>query len=288
MKTKILLLDGGVTVQKIVALSLDKNDYATYFATNKEEGKRIILSEKPDLVLVSDRLQGLEWSSFPKEVETWLSREEALPAMVLLASGQVENAKHYQDTLMKPFTPHDLQAMLKRVFSSSTPSESLNEVNQLFEESAEESLTASHISLVEENQAPLKSSETRNQLENLWQESGETESRPARVQNSSSSPVESISDLWGVGSPSNLSHSHPEESLSEDTSEELLSTEESVAYKSLLENQVQQKLEAQNLNEMVEKVLARLLPPLVERLVQERLDQLMAEQEQEANADLSL
>jgi hypothetical protein len=71
-------------------------------------------------------------------------------------------------------------------------------------------------------------------------------------------------------------------------SDPVLSTEESVAYKSLLENQVQQKLEAHNLTEMVEKVLARLLPPLVERLVQERLDQLMAEQEQEGASSLHL
>jgi FKBP-type peptidyl-prolyl cis-trans isomerase (trigger factor) len=75
-----------------------------------------------------------------------------------------------------------------------------------------------------------------------------------------------------------------------DSEPQILRTEESLAYKSLLENQVQQKLESQNLNEMVEKVLARLLPPLVERLVQERLDQLLTEQEQDLdpNQDIRL
>ncbi|MFM8269068.1 MAG: hypothetical protein ACKN9V_02675, partial [Pseudomonadota bacterium] len=87
--------------------------------------------------------------------------------------------------------------------------------------------------------------------------------------------------LWGGGAPSLSKESNPAPFESPEPETQILRTEESLAYKSLLENQVQQKLESQNLNEMVEKVLARLLPPLVERLVQERLDQLLTEQEQE-------
>jgi len=282
MKKKILLLDSGVTVQKIVSLSIDKTEFHTFFATTKEEGKRIILSEKPDLVLVSDRLNGLEWSSFPKEVETWLGRQGIIPTMVLLASGQLESAKHYQEILNKPFTPQDLQSLLERVFSAEVKPNTFEPVTQLFEEAEEEMVTASQIAIPVPSQTMKSQSSTRNQLEDLWQAPQES---VEEIEELSPRQAESISDLWGTeDSAPSLSRDH---SPAQDPSP-VLSTEESVAYKSLLENQVQQKLEANNLNEMVEKVLARLLPPLVERLVQERLDQLLAEQEQEGTSSLHL
>jgi hypothetical protein len=124
-------------------------------------------------------------------------------------------------------------------------------------------------------------------LENLW------ESPAAPVVNPETRPqTESVSDLWGGGSSSSsfMESQSQTPHAPVDSEPQILRTEESLAYKSLLENQVQQKLESQNLNEMVEKVLARLLPPLVERLVQERLDQLLTEQEQDLdpNQDIRL
>lgn len=299
MKNKILLLDSGVTVQKIVALSLDKENVTTFFATTKEEGKRIILSEKPDLVLVSDRLNGLEWSSFPKEVETWVGLSGSVPRMVLLASGQVETAKHYFDVLNKPFTPQHLQELVKKIFaagatvSAKNPAINTAQLNSLFGDSEDEVVTSSQILSLEKDEEevseiqPAQSSgpSTRNQLEELWSSGQEVESGPDKE---ASPRVESISDLWGVPAPEAQSMRKNPEFEPEADLAPVLSTEESVAYKSLLENQVQQKLEAHNLTEMVEKVLARLLPPMVERLVQERLDQLMAEQEQEGASSLHL
>lgn len=302
MKKKILLLDSGVTVQKIVALSLDKENVTTFFATTKEEGKRIILSEKPDLVLVSDRLNGLEWSSFPKEVETWVGLSGPVPQMVLLASGQVENPKHYFDVLSKPFTPQNLQDLVNRIFVSETSvveNTSVTKLNMLFGDLEGEAITSSQILNLnlekeeeeeEEEAGELHSTvtpapSTRNQLEDLWSSAPEPSTDSEKV---GSPRVESVSDLWGVTEPEAPSTMRDQKGELEPEPAPVLSTEESVAYKSLLENQVQQKLEAHNLTEMVEKVLARLLPPLVERLVQERLDQLMTEQEQEGSSSLHL
>lgn len=299
MKNKILLLDSGVTVQKIVALSLDKENVTTFFATTKEEGKRIILGEKPDLVLVSDRLNGLEWTSFPMEVETWVGLSGSIPRMILLASGQVENAKHYFDVLSKPFTPQHLQELVKKAFASgdtvSAKASSINaaQLNSLFGDSEDEKVTSSQILSIEKDEeeaseiqpAPSAAFSTRNQLEELWSAGHEVENQLVRE---ASPRVESISDLWGVPAAEAQSMGGNQEPEPEAEEAPVLSTEESVAYKSLLESQVQQKLEAHNLTEMVEKVLARLLPPLVERLVQERLDQLMAEQEQEGASSLHL
>jgi len=270
MDQKILLIDSGITVQKIVALSLDKSKYSGLYAGNKEEAKKMILEQNPQLILVSDRAQGVEWQRFPKEVEAWLGRNGQVPPIVLLASGEVREAKHYQGILQKPFTPQALEDMVASVLGSQTmPLQGGQDLNQLFEDSEKEDVTISHIK---------QSLTSRERLESLWEAppTAETLSQPA-------ASTESISELWGSPMATDEARSKETSSTDNEMPSEILRTEESLAYKSLLENQVQQQLESQNLSEMVEKVLSRLLPPMVERLVQERLDQLLKQQEEESS-----
>ncbi|NBX76411.1 MAG: hypothetical protein EBQ92_07640 [Proteobacteria bacterium] len=297
MNHKVLLIDSGVTVQKIVALSLDKSKYSGLFVASKEDAKKQILEQKPGLVLVSDRAAGIEWQRFPKEVETWLGREGKMPAMVLLASGDIREAKHYQAVLQKPFTPQSLQDVLDGLvnkeknaeLSSNNLSNKLNSerFDQLFQDAEAEEITSTGMAVnldltSAEEQRPVTNA--REQLENLW------ESPAAPVVAPETRPqTESVSDLWGGSSSSSIIESQNQTPrFPSDSEPQILRSEESLAYKSLLENQVQQKLESQNLNEMVEKVLARLLPPLVERLVQERLDQLLTEQEQDLDPNQNI
>ena len=53
-----------------------------------------------------------------------------------------------------------------------------------------------------------------------------------------------------------------------------------MAYKAVLETKVTDRLSGQDLDAIVERVLTRIVPPIVERLVQERLDKLLGEHEQ--------
>lgn len=269
MDQKILLIDSGITVQKIVALSLDKSKYSGLYAGNKEEAKKMVLEQNPQLILVSDRAQGVEWQRFPKEVEAWLGRSGQVPPIILLASGEVREAKHYQGVLQKPFTPQALEDMVASVLGSQVmPLQGGQDLNRLFEDSEKEDVTTSHIK---------ESLTSRERLESLWEAPPTTEASPEPV------GTESISELWGNSMATSETRSKETTSIANEMPSEILRTEESLAYKSLLENQVQQQLESQNLTEMVEKVLSRLLPPMVERLVQERLDQLLKQQEDESS-----
>lgn len=269
MDQKILLIDSGITVQKIVALSLDKSKYSGLYAGNKEEAKKMILEQNPQLILVSDRAQGVEWQRFPKEVEAWLGRNGQVPPIILLASGEVREAKHYQGVLQKPFTPQALEDMVASVLGSQVmPLQGGHDLNRLFEDSEKEDVTISHIK---------ESLTSRERLESLWDAPPATETSPQPV------GTESVSELWGNPMATGETRSKETSSIENEMPSEILRTEESLAYKSLLENQVQQQLESQNLTEMVEKVLSRLLPPMVERLVQERLDQLLKQQEDESS-----
>jgi PleD family two-component response regulator len=71
MKKRILLLDESVTVQKVVALTLDRERFAITNAKTRSEAMKSILENPPDLILVSDQVAGVSASAFPKEVETW-------------------------------------------------------------------------------------------------------------------------------------------------------------------------------------------------------------------------
>ena len=292
MNYKVLLIDNGVTVQKIVALSLDKSQYSGLFAGSKDDAKKMILDQKPDLILVSDRATGIEWQRFPKEVETWLGIKSVAPPMILLASGEIKEAKHYKGVLQKPFTPQALLEMISQALASPMSSASVEEdrIQNLMEETGEQeaAVAVNAFLLNEESESEgimnenLKDtrnvrSSARDRLESLWEVTENPQSpviTPSRT--------ESVSDLWGPVTPAadySSQNANPSEA-----EPEILRTSDSLAYKSLLENQVQQQLESQNVHEMVEKVLARLLPPLVERLVQERLDQLLAEQERDKDS----
>lgn len=277
MIQQILLIDNGVTVQKIVALSLDKARFTPLFAISKEEAKQIIMEKRPNLLLISDRLEGLEWQRFPKEVETWLGRGAVLPKMVLITSEENREARHYQGVLRKPFTPQALKEVIGNQLSweneafldeVTLPSATLNSIDNLEEPKMN----------LESNTNRTNGSSAREKLESLWED---TAKPLAPIETTIRS--ESVSELWGTSAP-NSSTLHQDVPTRRET--EILTTEDSLAYKSLLENQVQQQIETQNLNEIVEKVISRILPPMVERVIQERLDRLMQEQDQAIQSEL--
>lgn len=225
MKTRILLIDESLTVQKVVSLTLEKSAYQVQFALNRKEAGRIIVENTPHLILVSDQVKDLNASTFPKEVESWLGRNHDLPAMILITAQDIKEIRHYVGVLRKPFAPQVLKSMVD-----------------------------AHTGAVQQHEAPNEFEEERlekaflkkfNDEEELVHQTFATEAPPERT--SSSIP--------------------------------LLNVEESVAYKSTLENQVKNTLEGRDLDAVVDRLLDKILPPIVERLVHERLDALLKEQE---------
>ena len=70
MKKKILLIDESLTVQKVVALTLDKAKYQLSFAKSRPEVMKLVLENPPDLILLSDQMSDMSVGNFPKEMET--------------------------------------------------------------------------------------------------------------------------------------------------------------------------------------------------------------------------
>ncbi len=260
MRQKILLLDDSVTVQKVVSLSLDKNRYQLLIARNRTEASRFIVDENPEIILVSDQVSDVDSSTFPKEVETWLGRTHNIPPMVLITADNINEAKHYKAVLKKPFTPQTLTALIHinaetahavpeplwdkpkamHNFADDFEDQKLQKVfNDTF---SEESRLVDETFSVDEAEAVTIIKEPKKS--SLWSTEPTKKEKPVAQEHS---PI--------------------------------LTSQDSMAYKARLDSEVEQRLDKENLNDVVDRVLQKMLPPIVEKLVTERLDKLLAEQD---------
>lgn len=240
MKKQILLIDESLTVQKVVALTLDRERYTLAVAKTRPEAMKLVLEAPPDVILVSDQVSGLTASSFPKEVETWVGRDRKVPALILISAQSTPPGRGYGVVLKKPFSPQSLQQAVNDALGAEEKAES--RVEKAFTEAfADESR------LVEQTLNTADVEQEAITLLNI----------PA--------PAENAAGLWG-GAEVNQNV-------------EVMGTKDSLAYKASLEKEVRGQLENQDLERMVQSVLERIVPPMVERLAQQRLDALLKESE---------
>lgn len=284
MKKHILLLDESVTVQKVVSLTLDQAHFKVIFAKSKQEALQQIRQSVPSLILVSDQVSGVT-SSFPKEIEAWLGRHsQVIPPCVLISSqGDTKDARHYAGILKKPFSPPQLKAIINDLVKESvTPVQNLPPRNSddteeqrlhgLFDETFndEEKLTSETFQLQETQPQPgsQHTSMTRspmnptNFLEESdendgWQEGVRSRKAPLSTTEGSDDKAE-LATLWSKPSKTPVT--------------------EGVA-QPMLEKQIQLLLNSRDLTPIIDRILEKMIPPIVEKMVNERLDHLLKDSE---------
>jgi CheY-like chemotaxis protein len=308
MKKRILLIDESLTVQKVVALTLDKGSYQVLYARNRQEVMKTIVDQPVDIILLSEVVPGLSWQSFPKELESWLGRSVTPPPVILISGQEMKEAKHYAAVLKKPFSPVALKKLVEEHVGGMGTVEMLGResygearednlqktfnrafsdedelVRQTFGDETQEDSTlesgADDSFLGLESPAdkvtPMRKALPTTAAE-LWQTEGPKEKvMPPRVPGGAK---ENTEDLWGT--QNNSTRATMEELNMMEQRSPVLTAEDSMAYKSVLENEVKSRIQNQDLQEMVERALSEMLPPMVERLVQERLDRLLKEHEE--------
>lgn len=280
MKKKILLIDDSLTVQKVVALTLDKSLYELHYAKDRVAAMQSLHDIRPDLVLLSEHIQEIDVPSFPKEVEAKMGREWPPPPFILISTQDAKPMKNYALVIKKPFSPMELQKSIQELIPqesvspiAATPSkfQAPQEFSSQMQEDHEfqksfNSAFADEVQLTNEtlqsfNALREASKESRPQkpsaLEDLWNERPRTNFAP------SSSP--NVSELW-------------KQPVSR-TSETLLGSSESMVYKATLENRVEEHLGTIDFKDAVQEALNKILPPIVERIVQERIESLLNESE---------
>ncbi len=289
MKKRVLLVDESLTVQKVVSLTLDKNRFLILFAKSRGEVMKIIAEGPPDLILVSDQVSDINFATFPKEVETWLGGLHETPPILLITGQDIKEQKHFAGVLRKPFTPQSLQNMVndhlqptpaggRQAHSGSDDFEDqrLQKIfNETFADEAtlvRETFKAEHE--MEEATLITRPKENNASVVSEWEEAGGNlwDVRPVKAPPKptpvSRQPAVSAESLWSV---------QPTVSQTPNASSEMATPSFAGA---LSEEHLEEKLQTNDLAEIVDRVLNRIVPPIVERLVQERLDKLLKEQDQ--------
>lgn len=299
MKKRVLLIDESLTVQKVVALTLDKSRYAVSYAKSRAEAMSFVADSPPNLILVSDQVTDVTVPSFPKEVEAWLGRNHKAPPIILITGQDTKEMRHYAGVLKKPFSPQALQTLVTEHTAGAAPAP---------EPSLGARPAAPAPAPQEDAKLQARFNETFNDEAKLTRETFETEIpddneatllnipapvAAARAQaRQAPAPAPAEDSLWNNNPPPPPApkaapappapvvgaRKVPEAPVAPTT--EILRAEDSMAYKGMLESQVESTLARENLDEIVQRVLDRMVPPIVERLVQERLDQLMRDQEE--------
>ncbi len=316
MKKRVLLIDESLTVQKVVALTLDRNRYTVHYAKSRSEAMKDVLQTPPDLILASDQVNDINVSSFPKEVESWVGRERRMPPIILITGQDVKEARHYKGVLRKPFSPQALQAVvvehtrgaeegagtspgtspgtaagqedddnrLQKIFNDTFADEAKLTRETFDNEAEDDERTLLTIPAPPPRPAarpapapPPKKPEAKAD-DDVWNDDAPPQAAaPPKAKTTRSvppPPPETAAELWGhqKGAPA-------AEKAAPEPANEILGAEDSVAYKAVLEKQVESHLRDHDLDEVVDRLLKKMLPPIVEKLVQERLDRLMKEQE---------
>jgi CheY-like chemotaxis protein len=307
MKKRILLIDESLTVQKVVALTLDKGSYQVLYARNRQEVIRTVVDQPVDLILLSENAPGLAWSSFPKELESWLGTTTGIPPVVLISGHEMKEAKHFIAVLKKPFSPQSLQYTVENLLGDPQDTEATLDkertqmscedvlqstfnrkfsdeqelVRQTFEEEIGENLEPQQVSgadILDWQTPPQPSSSPKKAVSSSTAELWATTPSKSVVSNIPGSPKESTQDLWGT--QEQVGKSTLEEFSMGSQDNALLTSEDSMAYKAFLQSEVKSKIQNQDLEMLVKNALSELMPPIVERLVQERLDQLLKDHEE--------
>lgn len=291
MKKKILLVCESLTVQKVVSLSLEKSRYTLSFAKTRAEAMKLVIDEASDLILVSDSVSDINSASFPKEVETWIGGSRISPPVVLISAQEVKDQKHYAAILKKPFSPQALQSIVLQYTNSGE-----------YEAGHQDFRTFNKQDEFEDQRLQQIFNDTFNDESSLMKETfrvdsqGRSEQFSGQMTNKDLESTDSwISDkpsLWGAKQQEEIpkrpsSDTANNSSQKEDTLWSINPGGGEASQKNLnqndrlvaLEKSVEANLDEQGLNEIVSKILDKVVPPIVERLARERLDELLAEQQ---------
>ncbi|MDD5131721.1 MAG: response regulator [bacterium] len=119
MSKKVLIVDDEPGVVKMVKYLLEKNSFAVVSANEGEEGVKLAIQEKPDLILMDimmPLIDGNEATRRLKENEV----TKQIPVIMLSALGQEGDvAKSLElgamDYIVKPFHPQELMDRVKKI-----------------------------------------------------------------------------------------------------------------------------------------------------------------------------
>jgi len=121
---QILVIDDEVQIRKLLEITLESNDYRTFFAVNAKEGVSMVANHQPDLVILDLGLPDEDGQVVLKRLREWYKN----PIIILtVKSAEDEIVKALDnganDYLTKPFRTQELLARIRTALRNSATEE---------------------------------------------------------------------------------------------------------------------------------------------------------------------
>lgn len=121
---QILVIDDEVQIRKLLEITLESNDYRTFFAVNAKEGLSMVANHQPDLVILDLGLPDEDGQVVLKRLREWYKN----PIIILtVKSAEDEIVKALDnganDYLTKPFRTQELLARIRTALRNSATEE---------------------------------------------------------------------------------------------------------------------------------------------------------------------
>ena len=133
----ILVIDDNEEVRSVVTAILRNFGFGVCEATSGESGIRMVLDEKPDLIISDVRMPGMDGHHLLSAIRE-LQSTAAIPFILMTGSGSHDDFRRgmvsgADDYLQKPFTPDELiEAVLSRLIrQTDLQMEAYNHANRL-------------------------------------------------------------------------------------------------------------------------------------------------------------
>jgi two-component system KDP operon response regulator KdpE len=123
-KASVLIIDDEAQIRKLLTITLEANDYAVTEATTAKEGKALVASHPPDVVLLDLGLPDENGHEVLKHLREWYSNPIIILSVQSSEDDIVKALDHgANDYLVKPFRTGELVARIRSALRQSTTDE---------------------------------------------------------------------------------------------------------------------------------------------------------------------
>ncbi len=133
--TKLLVVDDEPAIREMVNFAMSRSGYECIEAADATEAKRLISSDRPNLILLDIMMPGQSGLDLVRELRSKDATRE-LPIILLTARGSEHDKIRgldvgADDYITKPFSPGELAARIKSLLRRSTLDQSEIQINGL-------------------------------------------------------------------------------------------------------------------------------------------------------------
>ena len=119
LNTKIVIIENDLHISELIRYNLETEGYKVLMAHDGENGYRLVMDEKPDLILLDlmlPKIDGIKICKLIRNSETLSATPVIIMTAKFIETDRIEGLEAGADDCMtKPFSIHELKARIKAV-----------------------------------------------------------------------------------------------------------------------------------------------------------------------------